>query len=108
MSYFVIIYQYLDSVTCADPDTHTYLSVDATLNGPAVYGNIFLLLLQFVTFGDSNHLLHQVQSGDALCDWMFHLKPKEATEDVLKDSVLCRTASVRPFNYISTQLLINL
>lgn len=55
----------------------THLSVDATLNGPAVYWDIFLFVLQLVTFGNPDHLLHQVQASNTLCNWMFHLGSKD-------------------------------
>lgn len=56
---------------CRTPLTH--LSVDATLHGPAVYWDIFLFVFQLVTFGHPDHLLHQVQASNTLCDWMLHL-----------------------------------
>lgn len=51
----------------------THLSVDATLHGPAVYWDVFLFVFQLVTFGHPDHLLHQVQASNTLCDWMLHL-----------------------------------
>lgn len=56
---------------CLTPLTH--LSVDATLDGPAVNRDLFLFVFQLVTFGDPDHLLHQVQASNTLCDWMLHL-----------------------------------
>ena len=52
---------------------YTHLGIDATLNSPAVYWDVFLFVLQLVTLGNPDHLLHQVQASNALCDWMFHL-----------------------------------
>lgn len=55
----------------------TDLCIDATLDGPAINGYILLSVLQLVTFGDPDHLFHQVQASNALCDWMFHLRSQE-------------------------------
>lgn len=38
----------------------THLSIDAALNGPAIYWDILLFLLQLVTLCNPDHLLHQV------------------------------------------------
>ena len=58
--------------------THTharpYLCVDAALDGPAVDGDVLLFVEEGVTLGDADHLLHQVQPSDELCDWMLHLE----------------------------------
>lgn len=53
------------------PSTH--LSVDAALDSPAIYWDIFLFVIQPVAFGNPDHLLHQVQPSNTLCYWMLHL-----------------------------------
>lgn len=60
----------------------TDLSVDATLNGPAVYWDVFLFVLQLVTLGNPDHLLNQVQASNTLCDWMLHLGVKGQTQRI--------------------------
>lgn len=50
-----------------------HLGIDAALDGPAIYGDIFLLVIQPVAFGHPDHLLHQVQPSNTLSYWMFHL-----------------------------------
>lgn len=50
-----------------------HLSVDAALDGPAVYGDVFLFVIQSVAFGHPDHLLHQVQPSNALSYGMLHL-----------------------------------
>lgn len=50
-----------------------HLSVDAALDGPAVYGDVFLFEIQSVAFGHPDHLLHQVQPSNTLSYGMLHL-----------------------------------
>lgn len=50
-----------------------YLSIDTALNCPAVYGDIFLSMLQAVSLSNPDHLLHKVQASNTLCDWMLYL-----------------------------------
>lgn len=57
----------------------TDLCIDTTLDGPAIDGYVFLSVLQLVTFGNPDHLLHQVQASNTLCDWMLHLKNRKHT-----------------------------
>lgn len=58
-------------------DGLTDLRIDTTLDGPAIDGYICLFVLQLVAFGNPDHLLHQVQASNALCDWMLHLGSQE-------------------------------
>lgn len=50
-----------------------HLGIDTALDGPAIYGDLFLLVIQPVAFGHPDHLLHQVQPSNTLSYWMFHL-----------------------------------
>lgn len=76
--------------TAADcRSSFTHLGVDATLHGPAVYWDVFLFVFQLVTFGDLDHLLHQVQASDALCDWMFHLCSEGLKRQMMLGCTLC-------------------
>lgn len=54
----------------------TDLCINTAFYGPAVDGDVFLLVLQPVTLGDPDHLLHQVQTRDALSNRMLHLRLK--------------------------------
>lgn len=57
------------------PSTH--LSVDAALDSPAIYRDIFLFVIECVAFGNPDHLLHQVQPSNTLCYWMLHLSEEQ-------------------------------
>lgn len=56
---------------------HTNLSIHTALNRPAIYGNLFLFVLEFVTLSNTDHLLHEVQASYTFCDGMLHLKSQQ-------------------------------
>lgn len=68
---------------CPSTISPAHLSVDAALHGPAVDGDVFLLVIEPVALGNPDHLLHQVQPSDTLRDGMLHLaeKPRLSVRD---------------------------
>lgn len=57
-----------------------YLSIDTALDGPAIDRNFLLFVLKLVALGHTDHLLHQVQPCDALCDGVLHLQAVECNK----------------------------
>ncbi len=51
-----------------------YLCIHTALKCPALDRNFILWMKEFVSLGDPDHLMYEVNPGDALCDWMFHLE----------------------------------
>mmetsp|Transcript_5903 Transcript_5903/g.15018 ORF Transcript_5903/g.15018 Transcript_5903/m.15018 type:complete len:407 (-) Transcript_5903:169-1389(-) len=61
---------------------HRVLSVDTGFNGPAVDPDVVLGNGERLSRGHTDHLLHKVDAGDALCNGVLHLQPSVHLEEV--------------------------
>lgn len=59
-----------------------HLSVDSALERPSSQRDLVLGEGKLVSVGDSKHLLHDVEAGDALRDRMLYLKHRERCVDI--------------------------